>query len=60
MTKYSKFSDDNNIAQFEWEIEPHQLPSELFARRLAKATGISIWHARTSLQINGVTGGHNV
>lgn len=59
MNIYSNFSDDNN-AQFEWEIEVDQSPSELFARRPAKANGISIWHARTSLQINGVTGGHNV
>jgi hypothetical protein len=60
MNYYNKFSDDNNYAQLEWEIELDQSPSELFARRLAKATGISIWHARTSLQVNGVTGGHNV
>jgi hypothetical protein len=59
MALYSNFFDDNN-AEFDWEIELDQSPSELFAQRLAKATGISIWHARTALRINGVTGGQNV
>lgn len=59
MSFYNKFSDEHNVP-FESDLELEQWPNDFFAKRLAKATGISIWHARTALQVNGVTGGHNV
>lgn len=59
MSIYSIFSDDDNT-QIESEIDLDQRPGELFARRLAKATGISIWHARAALLANGLTGGRDV
>lgn len=57
MRIYSNFCDENNI-RTEREIELDPWPSELFARCLAKAAGISIWHARTALWANGAIGGH--
>jgi hypothetical protein len=57
MSIYSIFSDGNNT-QIEREIELDLRPGELF-RGLAKATGISIWHARTALWPNGAIGEHD-
>jgi hypothetical protein len=55
---YHNFHVDNN-AQHQYEGELDDGPGDLFARRLAKAMGISIWHARTALLANGVTGGRD-